>query len=141
MTGARTEDRLVAALRARADLVRPEDLTPLVTPVRSRPRWGAYALAAAAIAAVVAAPLAVDALRSTSAPPPGPAAPTVSTVPSPSAASPTESAAPEGKLHTVRGPADVDGDRQPDAVTMTYRTGRGIPYIDVHVSVTLAASA
>ena len=142
MTGARTEDRLVAALHARADLVRPEDLTPLVTPVRPRPRWGAYALAAAAIAAVVAAPLVVDALRSTSAPPPGPAAPTVSTVPSPSAtASPTESAAPKGKLHTVRGIADVDGDRQRDAVTMTYRTGRGVASFELHVSVTLATGA
>jgi hypothetical protein len=141
MTATRTEDRLVAALQARAAQVRPEDLTPLVTPepVRRR-RWGGYALAAAAIAAVVAAPLAVDALRSTSAPQPGPAAPTVSTAPSPSAdASPTEAAAPKGRLHTVRGTADVDGDGQPDAVTVTYRTGRGIPYIDVHVSVTLAA--
>jgi len=142
MTATRTEDRLVAALQARADQVRPEDLTPFVTPepARSRPRWGAYALAAAAIAAVVAAPLAVDALRHTSAPEPGPAAPTLSTVPSPSAdASPTKAAAPEGKLHTRRGTADVDGDGQPDAVTMTYRTGRGIPNIDVRVSVTLAA--
>ena len=141
MTATRTEDRLVAALQARADQVRPEDLTPLVTPepARSRPRWGTYALAAAAIAAVVAAPLAVDALRSTSAPQPGPAAPTASTAPSPSAdASPTEAAAPKGKLHTVRGSADVDGDGQPDAVTMTYRTGRGIPSINVRVSVTLA---
>ena len=142
MTATRTEERLGAALRARADQVRPEDLTPLVTPepARSRPHWGAYALAAAAIAAVVAAPFAVDALRHTSAPEPGPTAPTVSTAPSPSAdASPTEAAAPKGTLHTVRGTADVDGDRRPDAVTMTYRTGRGIPYIDVHLSVTLAA--
>jgi hypothetical protein len=38
----------------------------------------------------------------------------------------------------VRGTADVDGDGQPDAVTMTYRSGRGIPYINVRVSVTLA---
>ena len=75
MTATRTEDRLVAALQARADQVRPEDLAPLVTPepTRSRPRWGAYALAAAAIAAVVAAPFVVDALRHTSAPEPGPA--------------------------------------------------------------------
>ena len=82
MTATRTEDRLVAALQARADQVRPEDLTRFVTPepARSRPRWGAYALAAAAIAAVAAAPFAVDALRHTSAPEPGPAAPTLSTV-------------------------------------------------------------
>jgi len=146
MTATRTEDRLVAALQARADQVRPEDLTPFVTPepARSRPRWGAYALAAAAVAAVAAAPFAVDALRHTSAPEPGPAGPSVSPVPSPVPSpsaddSPTEAAAPKGKLHTRRGTADVDGDRQPDAVTMTYRTGRGIPYIDVHVTVTLAA--
>jgi hypothetical protein len=85
MTATRTEDRLVAALQARAEQVRPEDLAPLVTPetVRGRPRRGAYALAAAAIAAVVAAPFAVDAVRDTSAPEPGPAAPSASPVPSP----------------------------------------------------------
>ena len=146
MTGARTEDRLVAALRARADLVRPEDLTPLVTPepARSRPRWAAYALAAAAVAAVAAAPFAVDALRHTSAPEPGPAGPSVSPVPSPEPSpsaddSPTEAAAPKGKLHTRRGTADVDGDRQPDAVTMTYRTGRQC-HRHVHVDVGDAAA-
>ena len=146
MTATRTEDRLVAALQARADQVRPEDLTPFVTPepARSRPRWGAYALAAAAVAAVAAAPFAVDALRQHLRAAARAGRPSVSPVrapvPSPSADdSPTEAAAPKGKLHTRRGTADVDGDRQPDAVTMTYRTGRGIPYIDVHVSVTLAA--
>lgn len=144
MTATRTEDRLVAALQARADQVRPEDLAPFVAPEpgRSRPRWGVYALAAAALAAVVAAPLAVDALRSTSAPPPGPAAPTVSADPSPSAdASPTQAPAPKGRLDTVRGTADVDGDRRPDAVTMTYRTGREVASFDLHVSVTLATGA
>ena len=144
MTATRTADRLVAALRARAEQVRPEDLTPFVTPepVRRRPRWGVYALAAAAIAAVVAAPFAVDALRSTSAPEPGPAGPSASTVPSPSSdasAEPTRPAAPKGRLHTARGTADVDGDGRPDAVTMTYRTGPQLPYIEVHVSVALAA--
>jgi hypothetical protein len=44
----------------------------------------------------------------------------------------------KGRLHTVRGTADVDGDRQPDAVAMTYRTGREVPTFDLHVSVTLA---
>ncbi len=34
-----TEDRLRAALAARAELVRPEDLTPLATVVPLRPRW------------------------------------------------------------------------------------------------------
>lgn len=138
MTATRTEDRLVAALQARAEQVRPEDLAPLVTPepVSGRPRWGAYALAAAAIAAVVAAPFAVDAVRDTTAPEPGPAAPSASPVPSASAdATPP---APKGRLHTVRGTADVDGDRQPDAVTMTYRTGRQVTTFDLHVSVTLA---
>lgn len=142
MTATRTEDRLVAALQARAEQVRPEDLAPLVTPepVRGRPRWGAYALAAAAIAAVVAAPLAVDAVRDPSAPEPGPAAPSASPVPSPvpSPSADATSPAPKGRLHTVRGTADVDGDRQPDAVTMTYRTGREVPTFDLHVSVTLA---
>ncbi len=146
MTATRTEDRLVAALQARAEQVRSEDLTPLVTPepVRRRPRWGAYALAAAAIAAVVAAPFAVDALRDTSAPEPGPAGPSVSPVPSPSAdasVGPTQPATPQGRLHTVRGTADVDGDGQPDAVTVTYRTGPELPYIEVHVSVALASGS
>jgi len=150
MTATRTEDRLVAALQARAEQVRPEDLTPFVTPepVRRRPRWGAYALAAAAIAAVVAAPFAVDALRDTSAPEPGPAGPSVSPVPSPvpspsadASAGPTRPAAPQGRLHTVHGTADVDGDGQPDAVTMTYRTGREVTSFDLHVSVTTATGS
>lgn len=137
MTATRTEDRLVAALQARAEQVRPEDLAPFVTPepARSRPRWGAYALAAAAIAAVVAAPFAVGALRHTSAPEPGPAAPSGSPVPSASA-DPTPT--PAGGTRTVRGTADVDGDGQPDAVTMTNRTGHEVRMLGLHVSVTLA---
>ena len=120
MTATRTEDRLVAALQARADQVRPEDLTPLVTPepARPRPRWGAYALAAAAIAAVVAAPFAVDALRDTSAPEPGPAGPSVSPVPSPvpspsADASPTEAAAPKGSCTPCAAPPTWTGTGSP----------------------------
>ena len=37
MTATRTEDRLVAALQARAEQVRPEDLTPFVTPEPGAP--------------------------------------------------------------------------------------------------------
>ena len=39
MTTATTEDRLRAALAARAELVRPEDLTQMATVVPLRPRW------------------------------------------------------------------------------------------------------
>jgi hypothetical protein len=65
-------------------------------------------------------------------------------VPSPSADSsvqPTRPSAPKGRLHTEHGSADadVDGDGRPDAVTVTYRTGPQLPYIEVHVSVALAS--
>ncbi len=146
MTATRTEDRLVAALQARADQVRPEDLTPFVTPepARSRPRWGAYALAAAAVAAVVAAPFAVDALRQHVRAGAGAGRPVGEPGAEPGAEPvrrrlTDRGRRAEGQAPHRRGTADVDGDRQPDAVTMTYRTGRGIPYIDVHVTVTLAA--
>lgn len=62
------EERLRAALRARADLVQPEDLgsTSAARPTPRRPRW--YAVAAAA-AVALAVPTAVVALQRDDAPP------------------------------------------------------------------------
>ena len=61
------EDRLTAALEARAELVRPEDLRPaspppvVVPPLRRRP--AVYLLAAAACAVIVSVPFLVKAGR------------------------------------------------------------------------------
>ena len=71
------EDRLAAALRARAEQVQPEDLRPVDVPVRPlrdsrRPRRTAVlaGLAAAACAAAVAGTLLPGAFTRTSASPP-----------------------------------------------------------------------
>lgn len=106
------EDRLAAALRAKADQVQPEDLRPLdvpVTPLRRRPRapW-VLGLAAAACAAAVAAPFVVgdDVSRE-----PAPSEPSVPT-------DPTE--VPEAAV-VLR--ADVDGDGERDAVRIVREEG------------------
>lgn len=131
----RTEERLSAALAARAEQVRPEDLGPVERPgTRRRPRAG-YALAAAALAAVVASPFLVDGLRSGPHPVPAPA----TQVPSPSVTPRTDAAEPAGRVVVRRQRADVDGDGQPDEVRLTYRVGGTTRLIPVRVAVTVAS--
>lgn len=107
------EDRLAAALRARADQVQPEDLRPVDVPVvglhERRPRRRTVvlaALAAAASAAAVAAPLALSGPDGVQGPPP---------------TSPTETggptSSPERPLASVV-QADVDGDGREDLVQL-----------------------
>lgn len=100
------EDRLAAALQARAEQVAPQDLRPLEVPEASRFRWRPVlaGLAAAATVAAVAVPLATggpDEER--------PAPPATSSTPSPSAV-----ATPFDETSRARG--DVDGDGAADLV-------------------------
>jgi hypothetical protein len=121
------KDRLVAALEARAELVKPEDLGPIEIPRRHwRPRMGAgLLLAAAATAAVVATPFVLESGGGVS-PWPDPAAPP-SAVSSPSESGPTATPS-ETPSEPVTGlsdlvvagrqRADVDGDGRQDLVRL-----------------------
>jgi hypothetical protein len=103
------EDRLGAALRARADQVQPEDLRPLdhavpVTPLR-RHKPLLLGLAAAACAAAIAVPFVVGTDKTTQ--------------PSPAPAGPSDPA----EVVEVVLRADVDGDGAPDDVRLGYADG------------------
>lgn len=113
------EDRLAAALEARAELVAPEDLRPIEIPPRGRLPVGVLLLAAAATAAVIAAPFLVED-GSRTAPSYGPAgSPSVGTSQS-SESEPTDPpeshSLPADLLEVARQRADVDGDGRPDQV-------------------------
>lgn len=100
------EDRLAAALQARAETVGPEDLRPLVVPETRRRSWPPVlaGLAAAATVAAVAVPLATGGSDEDR-----PAPPASSATPSPSAvATPFD--------ETTRAEGDVDGDGAADLV-------------------------
>ena len=109
-----TEDRLIAALAARADQVQPEDLrapevpeaAPAVTFLR---RPAAYAVGIAAAAAAIAAPFVVGGLGSDDAPPP------------PATNSPSPTLEPQPDIGgnwpvTQRLKVDLDGDGTPEQV-------------------------
>ncbi|HEX4976368.1 MAG TPA: hypothetical protein VFV40_00755 [Nocardioides sp.] len=122
------EDRLAAALRARAEQVRPEDLRPVDVPVLSleagrtraarRRRTAVLAgLAAAACTAAVAAPLLLTDAGSEQTPAPaGPTEP----LPTSSTERPLGAAA-----------ADVDGDGVEDAATVVRRDGTLVIQVDL----------
>lgn len=121
------EDRLVAALEAQADLVKPDDLRPIeVAHPKRRPRpTTVLLLAAAACAAVVATPFALRAIDDNS-PSPGPSGtPTLGvTEPTPSEPTPSESTQSEpstgvrGIALADRQQADVNGDGRSDQVRL-----------------------
>lgn len=139
------EDRLVAALDARAELVRPEDLGPIQVPERPRrPRRGVVLLlAAAASAAAVGAPFVLGGGEAS--PEPDPTGPS-SVVSSPSEPAPSESAPSESTPATTtsdlvvadRQRADVDGDGRPDEVRLMLDSTQEEPSAGV-VEVSLAA--
>lgn len=116
------EDRLAAALRARAGQVRPEDLRPLDVPAagmrRSRRRTAVVAgLAAAAVAAAVAGPLLLGGQDGTGSPQPsGPTEP-----------GPTGSPAPP--LGEVT--ADVDGDGRDDRARLVEEAVATLLVVDL----------
>ena len=109
------EDRLVAALEARAALVTPEDLGPVRVPdpPKVRGRGVVVLLAAAACAAAVAAPFALGGGGGESDIEPG-GSPSVT--PSQEPPEPAVPATP-GKI-VDRQRADVDGDGRPDRVLL-----------------------
>lgn len=131
------EDRLVAALEARAELVTPEDLGPMVVPDRRR-RGVVLLLAAAAVAAVAAAPFVLDGGGGASEP--GPVAPPSVGVPEPSEPEPTEAPTePSDVVVVERQRADVDGDGRPDRVRVLLHSLSTDEPAEGSVAVSLAA--
>lgn len=117
------ENRLGAALEARAALVTPEHLRPLDLPAPRRtvrpPRAAALLLVAAASAAILVTPFLLSGDDGATPSPVGPP----STTPSDPSAGVSESGdpvestpLPPGLTVVARQQADVDGDRQPDQV-------------------------
>ena len=141
------EDRLAAALDARAELVTPQDLRPLEVP--KTPRLGAPAragvlllAAAAATAAVVAAPFVLDGSDGRS-PEHGPAGPPSGSVSEPTEPEPTEPsespAVPADATVVDRQTADVDGDGRPDRVRLLSHSTYPEDPAEGSVEVTLAS--
>ena len=119
------EERLAAALTARAEQVQPDVLRAVPTPVPAADRLArvvplrlrarrplAAALVAAAAAAAIAAPFVYDAVTSGSSAP-DPAVPSPSVDPTPVAPPPDVGA---GWTVTQRDRVDLDGDGAPDAL-------------------------
>ena len=122
------EDRLAAALRARAEQVQPEDLTPVAVPavsleerrarVARRRRTAVLAgLAAAACVAAVATPLLLTGTGPDETPPP--AAPT----------EPRPTSSTERLLGAAA--ADLDGDGTEDSATVVRRGGDLVLRVDL----------
>lgn len=145
------EERLAAALDARAEHVTPQDLRPLEVP--KRPRLGAPAragvlllAAAAATAAVVAAPFVLEGSDGRS-PEHGPAGPPSGVVSEPTDPEPTEPSEPESPAVPAdvivmdRERADVDGDGRQDRVRLLLDSPNSDEPGDGFVEVTLAAGA
>jgi hypothetical protein len=137
------EDRLAAALDARAELVTPQDLRPLEVPTpRRRPPVGVLLLAAAASAAVIATPfLLEDGSRTT--PSPGPAGSPSAGVSEPAEPEPSEAsetpAVPADAIVVDRQRADVDGDGRPDKVRLLSHSTYPEDPAEGSVEVTLAS--
>jgi len=112
------DDRISAALRARAELLTEDDLSPAVPPVShwaapSRGRWTAPLLAAAVVGIVAAGTVtAVQLSRSDHA---SPARPTVSANPTPSAVVPTPSASTPAPSQSASQPTPSQSASQPSA--------------------------
>ena len=132
------EDRLSAALAARADLVQPEDLThqgpPAQGPSRLRPVL--YGLAAAACAAALAAPFVLGGGQGDEAPDLPPASQSPSQVPS-------EPPAPPADWPVVDSwrSLDVDGDGAKDQLVTQNASGEEISLEEWRVQVRFATGS
>jgi len=137
------EDRLVAALEARAELVTPEDLGPIEVPGRPRPRRGAVLLlAAAATAAVVTVPLVLERDGGLSPEPGAAGSPSVGVSEPPESEAPSEPpAVPRDMAVVDRQRADVDGDGRPDRVRLMSDSATSQEPGDGLVQVFLASGA
>jgi hypothetical protein len=115
------EERLTAALEARAEQITSDDLRPLEVPSPARriSRGAAIALVAAAVAAAIAIPIAITRLGDGEA---GQGPVGHPSTPPPTQAHATATYEPPAGLRNVktvsRETADVDGDRQADEVTL-----------------------
>ena len=140
------EDRLVAALEARAELVTPQDLRPLEVPAtpRRHARAGVLLLAAAATVAVVATPFVLEGGGDLS-PEPGPAGPPSVGVSKPAEPEPTKPSdtptVPADVVVVGRQKADVDGDGRPDRVRLLLQGSDLENPGDGFVEVSLATGA
>lgn len=138
------EDRLVAALDARAELVTPQDLRPLEVPTarHRHARAGVLLLAAAATVAVVATPFVLKGGGGVS-PEQGPAGPPSVGVSKPAEPEPTEPSdtptVPTDAVLVGRQRADVDGDGRPDRVRLLLHSANPDDPAEGSVEVTLAA--
>lgn len=116
-----TEDRIAAALGARADLVTHADLRPLdiPSPRRRAPRPGVLLLAAAAATVAVGAPFVLtgDDGGDPALPPAGTPTPTPTPSPTPSP-SPNKGVDLDSLTEYDEQRADVDGDGRPDQVRL-----------------------
>ena len=129
------EERLAAALEARADLVGADDLhggpPPLPEPQPEHPRWRKPVVLAAAAAAVVAAVAVPVALQRTSSGPDPAREPTGEPTPSPSVDAselPAREGPGTGWPVEARTRADLDGDGTPDVVRL--RVDPAVPDTD-----------
>lgn len=134
------EDRLTAALTARADLVTPEDLRPAEPPVE-RPSWVRpvlYGLAAAACAAAIATPFVLGRGLGGDSPDLPPATQTPSQLPS---ESPT--AAPLGDWPVIDSwrSLDVDGDGAKDELVTQNASGEELSLEEWRVQVRFATGS
>jgi len=116
------EDRLSAALEARAEQVQPEDLRPADVPRPASVTWlrhpATYVAAAAACAAVIAAPFLVNAGDDAGEPSPAPAPSVVPTALPPQADIGADWPSPDRPSRI-----DVDGDGTPDVVRVRAEPG------------------
>jgi hypothetical protein len=140
------EDRLTAALEARAELVTAEDLRPLEVPDRARSlRPGvAIALAAAAAAIVVAAPFVIGRINDGDASPTTNGQGTTGPQPTTPTVTQTSDAGQSDFVVADRQHADVDGDGQPDDVRMLLDSkpdGLAVGLVDVTLATGATGSA
>jgi len=135
------EDRLSAALAARADLVQPEDLSHrapprTVVPLRRRPVT--YVLAAAACAAVVAVPFLVGGLGGDGEDRPAPPVVTPTTPVTPHSGDDGVPGSGWTEAYTYPRAYDVDADGTPDEVVVrtegSEKLPPGVRRVEVHLS-------
>lgn len=132
------EDRLSAALEARAEQVQPEDLRPADVPAqRASVTWlrhpATYVAAAAACAAVIATPFLMNAGDGGSEPSPAP-----SVVPSERPAQ--EDVGGDWPIEFPSDPVDVDGDGVKDQLRLRQEPGEPLVGPQVRIEVDLSAT-
>lgn len=131
------EDRLAAALTARAEQIQPEDLRAPDVPTAGV-TWlrhpATYVAAAAACAAVIAAPFLVDLEGDDPTPAPAPTSPASETLP------PQEDVGGDWPAEFGTTPIDVDGDGVKDKIRVRHEPGKPLVGPRARVEVDLSAT-